>query len=400
MRADLERERREDDARRRAARRVQADLSQGPGFVASRGGDGSARFPGVLAAVDGDARALAVAGLQRAVGNARVQRLLSSGEGSEPEAPTQTRAEGAQTVRGSAMYSTGITATIRQAPGPAPAPSSASARIGAAFGDAPPGREEPHIDLDTLLAAAQPVLRPVPEPERAAATEGGAETPAVPISLPDIEAPGVNELGMTDAIAPTLAKASSVGRGGATPSGFGITYWTKVTVTGITVTPGSGKFTVAATVNNKVEWQVRGGTGPDSQKDIAGETDSDITKTNYPKVVTDLTPDASDLKGRPPRGEFWAEDLTIKHEEFHAKEMEGHSLAGTTQAQTWLGTKTASSVADVNTLLGEIPGRVLTVVYAGMPETPREERAYSDGAASYTARAQAIKKRGDEGKYT
>jgi hypothetical protein len=172
-----------------------------------------------------------------------------------------------------------------------------------------------------------------------------------------------------------------------------------VTVTGITVTPGSGKFTVAATVNNKVEWQVRSGTGPDGQKDIAGETDSDITKTNYPKVVSDLTPDVSDLKGRPPRDEFWAEDLTIKHEEFHAKEMEGHSLAGTTQAQTWLGTQTASSVADVNTLLGEVPGRVLTVVYAGMPETPREERAYNDGAASYTARANAIKTRGDANKY-
>ena len=380
--------------------RTAAEVVDGSPFAVERGVDGPARFPHVLATADAGARALALGRLQRAVGNARVQRLLSSREATAPaEAPAQSSGAAGPVVRGSVTYSAGITATIPRAsrstsPRPGEGPG-----IAAALADAPPGRGE-HIDLDTLLAAAQPEPRPVPEPEGGSSAEPGAETPAAPVSLPDIEVPGVNELGLTDAIAPTLAKTSSISRGGATPSGFGVTYWTKVTVTGITVTPGTGKFTVAATVNNKVEWQTRSGTGPDSQVDIAGETDSDITKTNYPKVVTDLTPDVSDLKGRPPREKFWAEDLTIRHEEFHAKEMEGHSLAGTTQAQTWLAGQTASSVADVNTLLGQIPGRVLTVVYAGMPETPREERAYSDGAASYTARAQAIKKRGDENKYT
>src|SRR5262249_681581 len=120
---------------------------------------------------------------------------------------------------------------------------------------------------------------------------------------------------------------------------------------------------------------------------------------NYPTVVSDLTPDMTDLNGRPPRTTFWAEDLCIKHERFHADEDVVHGRAGVVAAQAWLNTKTASSVAQVNTLLGAVPGRVAATVSAAMSFPGREERAYGDGAPLYLARANAIKAKGDAGQY-
>lgn len=103
-----------------------------------------------------------------------------------------------------------------------------------------------------------------------------------------------------------------------------------------------------------------------------------------------------DLNGRPPRTRFWAEDLTIRHERFHAGEFQTFAVQAGPLTGTWLSAQTASSVADCRSLLQT--ARISTLwanVINNMTDPAKEERAYGDGAASYTARAQAIRTRGD-----
>jgi len=107
-------------------------------------------------------------------------------------------------------------------------------------------------------------------------------------------------------------------------------------------------------------------TGPDGQKDIASETDAKITKTNYPKVHTDLTPDMSDLNGRPPRDEYWAKDLTLTHELVHAKDDNDNGPGAMATAKTWLDGQTATDAAGVQVHLTKIPGRFAAALLAGL----------------------------------
>jgi hypothetical protein len=131
------------------------------------------------------------------------------------------------------------------------------------------------------------------------------------------------------------------------------------------------------------------------QRAIGGQ----ITSTNYTSAASDLTPNMSDLKGRPPRNSLWASDLTIIHEQFHVSERKTHGGRGVTNAQAWLNTQTASSAADVQNLLTQVPGKVIATSQAAMTMPGKEERAYIAGAPLYSARAVAIKAKGDAGGY-
>jgi hypothetical protein len=288
-----------------------------------------------------------------------------------------------------------ISATIRRADKPRPSESGGyftsgersaiNPRFASRYNDARPGSEETSvIDLASLLA------------------QTGMTTPAESISepqegetvrLPDIVLdPTIRE---TDAIAGTLTYSPTITQSGAAPAPFGATSPYTFTMSGITVTSAAAIFTVTATIDNPITFQVTGG----GNTDISSDTDPDITQTNYPTVVSDLTPDMSDLNGRPPRTQFWAEDLCIRHERFHATDGIGHARSGVTLAQNWLNIQTAASVADVNTLIGQIPARVIATRSAAMTHPGRENRAYGDGAPSYLARATAIKTKGDAGGY-
>jgi hypothetical protein len=241
------------------------------------------------------------------------------------------------------------------------------------------------LDLDSLLAeTVVPGLGSMRELE-----EG--ET----VQLPDIAMPALGAIEQTDRIASTLAYNSSITQSGANPSPFGTTLPYTHALSGISVTLKSGTYKVTATLDNPITFQVFGGT----RKDISSDADADITKTNYPDVVSDLTPDVSDLNGRPPRISFWAKDLCIKHETFHATEDVKYGASGVALAQTWLNTQKAASVAAVKALLGQVPAKVAATVSAAMAFPGREERAYGNGAPSYTARADAIKKKGDSAGY-
>jgi len=174
-----------------------------------------------------------------------------------------------------------------------------------------------------------------------------------------------------------------------------------VRVTNISVTHIGflGVFVVKATIEHPITWQVRNSTGPAGEVSIDSFMDSDLTTANYAAAASDLTPDMTDLNGRPPRTGFWSEDLTIRHEKVHAADDKKNGPGAMRVTTKWLGTQTAASVADVTTLLGEIPNRFAAALLAALSTEDGEKHAYGDGAPSYKARAKAVKKRGDAGKY-
>jgi hypothetical protein len=207
-------------------------------------------------------------------------------------------------------------------------------------------------------------------------------------------------LGKSDAVAGAFTYTGSIARGGAAPSGFGVTRSFGSKLTGITITPKTGAFDVAATLEHPITYQVRTGTGPDGQKDIASETDAKVKRANYATVAADLTPDMSDLNGRPPRTQFWAEALTLKHELVHANDDKGNGPAAMGTAKTWLNGQTATDEAGVRVHLTKIPVRFADALLAALSTEDGEKHAYGDGAPSYKARADKIKEKGTKGDYT
>lgn len=230
----------------------------------------------------------------------------------------------------------------------------------------------------------------------AGAANGNAVGPGGPQQLADIV--GEALLSNLDSITATIPYAGTVSRGGGTPSGYGVTN-SVPSITGLTVTPGTGTFAVAATFNLTTTWQVRSGTGPAGEVNIPDENAAAITAANYRTVASDLTPNMSDEGGRPPRTAFWAQDLTERHELRHTRHHQDEARIGLTAAVTWLRTQTASTVAEVEALVREVQNRVVRHLVATVVGTPGELVAYGDGAPSYLARANAITAKGGRGEY-
>jgi len=248
----------------------------------------------------------------------------------------------------------------------------------AAQHDAMPGGEQAS-PVDFRSFVAQPTAS-IAEPR-----------PGQTVRLPDIVIPAMAAIEQRDAIASTLSYNPSITQSGPPPSPFGATMPYTHALSGITVTPAARHYNVTATVDNPITFQVAGG----GDTDIASEADPNINQGNYAAVASDLAPDMTDLGGRPPRTHFWAQDLCIRHERFHATEDTTYGRSGVTLAQNWLNGQPAASVAQVHTLLGQVPGRVAATVSAAMAYPGREIRAYGDGAPLYQARATAIKTKGD-----
>lgn len=179
---------------------------------------------------------------------------------------------------------------------------------------------------------------------------------------------------------------------------------TRIAVNKSSGRPDNGDFLVELVIENIITYWVAGGT----RKNIASADDPNITQANYPTVVRDLTPSPTAvraggldlLKNQPPRREYWAHDLTVKHEVFHADENEKFGRAGAIVARDWLNRQTARNLDQVEALVGRVAPMVAQHIIAarGAPAAD-EQRAYDDGAPAYTARAQAIKARGDRGGY-
>lgn len=232
--------------------------------------------------------------------------------------------------------------------------------------------------------------------EQAGAQQGG-EQQTSSRAEDQLDEPIIDSL---DTIAATIGYSGSITQGGITLGGseFGRTD-SAPALKNINITQGSGAFTVTATYELTTKWDTRKGTGPGGQKDVPDENAAVLTKTNYATAASDLTPNMSDEGGRPPRTQFWAQDLTERHEKVHAADHQRTAKEGLKQALTWLTGQTASTKTEVETLLATLRSKIVQYIVANGAGAVGELHAYGDGAPSYKARAEAIKKKGDGGGY-
>jgi hypothetical protein len=216
----------------------------------------------------------------------------------------------------------------------------------------------------------------------------------------------VEESSLDNSISSTLTHRPSVAHSGAGPSGYGVTR-SSLRFANVNISPsigtlvGSGTYTVTGDLVHEITWQVRGGTGPASEVDIQSDSDPDIKACNYQLVAKDLTPNMGDLNGRPPRSNYWAQDLTIRHEQFHAEQRRASFGPASVRAmENWLNAQTATSASQVETtLLPQAMNEGITVFNAMVAAPSTEGDAYGDGAPLYLARANSIKAKGDGGGY-
>lgn len=237
-----------------------------------------------------------------------------------------------------------------------------------------------------------------PEQVTAALTSGLAEPEEVPeggqISLPDMTMPAM-ETTETDTVSASLSFSATIANSGAV-NPFGATTWATFNITDIKVKKGKSSYAASFKVKNPITYNVAAG----GRTDIRSATDPALTAANHATAASDLTPNMADLGGRPPRTQFWAQDLTLRHERFHSRERKRLNGAGAKQAKTWLAGQTANSAADVQALIAQVPAKIIAASQAAVGTLQQKEaRAYGDGVPSYKARAKAISKRGAAGKY-
>jgi hypothetical protein len=214
-------------------------------------------------------------------------------------------------------------------------------------------------------------------------------------TLPALEVPS-----QWDAIRSTLAYNPSTNpvNPPATPTKFGETS-ARIEVNKSSGKLENGVFLVELVIENVITYWVAGGT----RRNIASDTDPNITQSNYPTVASDLTPSpraiqlrgVTLLKNQPPRWQFWARDLTIEHELYHADDNVKWGRQAAVDAQKWLDRQTAQTLDQVEVLVGRAARMVAQRLIAAKADPAAEQNAYDNGAAGYTARAQAIKTKGD-----
>ena len=269
--------------------------------------------------------------------------------------------------------------------------SAAIPRVGPAVQSDSAGADDREPGIDAEAPAAQ---APTASPD------GSAPDPAEGRTVRFSALPPVDATAQSDAIATTLTYAPDINTTTppAAPTDFGKTT-SRIDVNQSSATQSNATFNVELVIDNVIRYWVAG----NNRTDIASDSDADITQANYPKVVSDLTPAAAPvnsggltlLKNQPPRRLFWAEDLTIKHEEFHATDNEKFGRQGALEARDWLNRQTARSFDEVGVHLNRVSQRVANRILAEMVPPAVEQRAYDNGAPDYAARARAIKAKGD-----
>jgi hypothetical protein len=259
-------------------------------------------------------------------------------------------------------------------------------------------------EAEGAAPAEAPAAEAPPAAEAAASAPPGAAEPEKEeeFSLPDIKLEGAETFQLCDKMSPFLGYTGKVNTG-AVPGAdeFGVTWPGDMALKGIKVRkiPMMARFLVTATLEQEVKWGVCQGTGPTGEVNIGSILSSNLTSANYKQAASDLTPDSSDLNGRPPRTQFWAQDITEQHEKYHADDCVSRGPGAVDVASTWLGTQLAADKAAVKTLLDEVPDRAFTALMAAMAFPAREERAYGDGSGAYSRRVAGIKALGKIGAY-
>jgi hypothetical protein len=204
--------------------------------------------------------------------------------------------------------------------------------------------------------------------------------------------PGLTGSARTDAVKGSLQFGSSVTRGGITvpSSAFGVEMPTfKV---------DSISWTIAAAAPNMVnlhgrvfvdcKWDVHNL----GRTDIPNATAAAVTDKTWKTIHADLEPDSS---GRPTRSKYWAEDITSRHERFHATDDIGRARLYVPAAQAWLNAQTVSPAntdKDVDALMRKVQEDVQADAEAYY-QSGGEDRAYGDGKPVYQQRVDGVRDR-------
>lgn len=233
------------------------------------------------------------------------------------------------------------------------------------------------------------------EGEGAEPGEGESATTqqSAPIELPISLIPGGE-----DAIRPGVVNTrQQTSRGASVPSNaFGICRPFLSRIIGTTPHRRLGgllgtTYEVRATADVRYRWDVQSL----GRTNIAGADSPGVTADSWSQVVHDLTPSTAAIP-RSPRREHWCEDLTARHEQYHARDFTMAFNLFSTLATLWLSRQSASSVTDATNKGDEAINQLVVMVngYMGRGSSaPCESRAYGDGVPLYRARAQAVRAR-------
>lgn len=204
-----------------------------------------------------------------------------------------------------------------------------------------------------------------------------------------------------DAVKGGLAFGSVVARGGATLAAkdFGaeeVTY--KVDSTKWTHDAKAKTVEISSRIFLDIHWdtQSRGRTN------VSGPADPAVTSATWKPIADDLNPDGT---GRPTRSTHWAQDLTERHEQFHASDDIGRAKLYVPTAEAWLAAQTIAVpsgltkhflvTAEVVKLMATVRSNVEADGFAYYDKAggAGENRAYADGKSSYQTRSDDIRAR-------
>jgi len=232
-------------------------------------------------------------------------------------------------------------------------------------------------------------------PGQEGAVNGGAESGTL---VQNEEFTNAAEL--CDAITGAVTHTGSISKGGVTLGG-GLFGKTEASIRFVTLdyTHSGSTYNVTGSVTQDIKWATEASTGPGGQVDIVSDADNDLNATNYPTAASDLMPNMGDLGGRPPRTQFWAKDLTERHEKYHATDYRDAGNSAVSGANTWIGGQTANNETELLAVARTYMSRTISSWQSSMAAPASEQRAYGDGAGLYKSRSEAIKKKGDDGKY-
>jgi hypothetical protein len=123
-------------------------------------------------------------------------------------------------------------------------------------------------------------------------SEEDVELPVITSSYP-LEGDADRKIASTLTYSPSVAVSPDEPK---TKGDFGYTWGNHIRTTGGKIHPTPTTYEVTTTYENPIVVKVYRDTGPHSQTNIESETDPDITKSNFPKVVSDLTPGANSIR--------------------------------------------------------------------------------------------------------
>ncbi|MGA2046968.1 MAG: hypothetical protein ABSG96_04720 [Terracidiphilus sp.] len=187
--------------------------------------------------------------------------------------------------------------------------------------------------------------------------------------------------------------------GGRAVNAFGKEFY-EPAFTGISYAFAGGKCTISGTLDTICPW----GTNAGGDTDVPSATDPVVTKTSFPQIKADLTPEAAS-PFKSPRDQFYSQSLVERHEKFHGTDDLGWTTGtglGIVKTQLEAGSvAAATAAADVARVVDQARVKLIAenlTWYKGGGAShdsfAGEIRAYADGRPLYQALADAVDRQG------